>query len=146
MMIIKQKTIFFFLILIVSLFSISCGIQKEITMTKNKLEDIPTAEEKLIITAPIVLKNFTRKNAEMMEFSEMYIQRSTEDFFIKFCESKISRKELENFLSKIEGEIKAPTLEVEFLEGTWDICDENELMQSRIGKYVIIHRIIEENK
>lgn len=138
----KFKCGFWLLIFITSLVTTSCIIQKERHMTKNKIEDIPTGGEKFIVTAPIVLKSFTRKNAETTAYQEMYIQRSTQDYFIKFCESKVGLKELKNHLSKIDGDIKVVTLEVEFREGSWDICDDNELQQSRIGKYVIIHRIV----
>lgn len=108
------------------------------------MEEIITSNEKHIISAPLVFKNFTRKDGKTTDIGEIYLRRSTKDFFIKFCESKISRNELEDQLSKIDGEIKVLTLEVEFFDGNWDICDENNLQQSRIGEYVIIHRIVNE--
>ena len=74
-------------------------------------------------------------------FVPAYQQRSIQDYYIKFCRSKITKKDLENKLSNIEGEIKIVELEVKFRNGTWDICD-TILSQSRIGPYVIIHRII----
>lgn len=111
-------------------------------MIKNKTQDISSGNEKYIITAPIVFKNFTKKNAETTDILEMYLQRSTQDYYIKFCESIVTRKQLEERLSQVKGAIKALKLEVEFREGNWDICDENELQQSRVGKYVIIHQIL----
>ncbi|MBC8756458.1 hypothetical protein H2O64_17420 [Kordia sp. YSTF-M3] len=73
----------------------------------------------------------------------MYIRRSIQDYYIKFCESKISSEDLENYLSTMDTEIKVATLEVEFLDGYWDICDGDFEQQSRISSYVIIHRIVE---
>ena len=87
-------------------------------------------------------KNFVRKNGEPMDFKEFYLQQSVQDYFIKFCESNVTWKELEEELSKIDSDIKALTLEVEFREGYWDICNDDRMQQSRVGKYLIIHRII----
>ena len=111
-------------------------------MKKNKVKDSPTNHGTYIIKAPIVFKNFVKKNGQVTDKKEIYIQRSIQDYFVKFCESKINREELENTLAGIHGEIKAVTLEVEFLDGYWDICDENFSQQSRMGKYIVIHRII----
>ena len=91
-------------ITILGLFSIflilSCTPKSSIHMEKNKLPDIPTEDKKVIITAPLVLKNFVKKNAEVTDIKEWYIQRSVQDYFIKFCESEVSRKELEKYLTK----------------------------------------------
>ena len=111
-------------------------------MKENKIDELISEPDIRIVTAPVIYKNFTKKNAEKTDIMEMYIQGSSQDYFIKFCESKISRKELEEYLSTIVGVIKTATMELEFKEGNWDICDENELMQSRIGRYVTIHRIV----
>ena len=62
--------------------------------------------------------------------TDLYIERSVQDYFIKFCESKVSREELETHLSTKNTEIKVATLEVEFLDGSWDICDGNFEQQS----------------
>ena len=110
-----------------------------------KTKDSSTGEEKYIISAPIVFKNFIKKNGVPTDRKEVYIRRSIQDYFIKFCESKVSQQDLENYLSKIDSEIKVATLEVEFLDGAWDICDDNFDQQSRMGEYVVIHRLIENN-
>ena len=126
--------------------TLSCVTQKKESMKKNKVHDISTGEGKYIITAPIVFKSFIKKNGEASDKKELYIQRSIQDYYIKFCESKVTREELEKQLSKINGLIKALTLEVEYRNGDWDICDENMMQQSRVGKYIIIHRIIANNQ
>jgi hypothetical protein len=112
-------------------------------MSKNKTKDISSSEGKHIISVPVVIKNFVKKNGEMTTHKEFYIRRSIQDYYIKFCESKISRDDLENHLATMDNEIKIVTLEVEFLDGYWDICDDDFEQQSRMGAYVIIHRIIE---
>jgi len=107
---------------------------------KQKEQTKPS--KKQILTAPIVLKSFSNKNGEPNEQKEYYLQASIQDYYIKFCESSISQKDLENHLSSLTGLIKVVTLEIEYRDGFWDICNENMEKQSRSGKYIIIHRII----
>ena len=128
---------------IICLFTGCCLSQKKVIMSKNKTKDISSSKGKYIISVPIVIKNFVKKNGETTKHEEIYIRRSIQDYYIKFCESKISREDLENHLSTMDTEIKIATLEVEFLDGYWDICDGDLEQQSRMGAYVIIHRIIE---
>ena len=111
-------------------------------MSKNKTKDISSGKRKYIISVPVLSKNFVKKNGAVTEHKEMYIRRSIQDYYIKFCESNISSEDLENHLSTMDGEIKVATLEVEFFDGSWDICDDDFEQQSRIGAYVIIHRIV----
>jgi len=124
------------------LFMGSCSSQKKVIMAKNKTKDISSGKRKYIISVPVVTKNFVKKNGDTTEHKELYIRRSIQDYYIKFCESKISSEDLENHLATIDREIKVVTLEVEFLDGHWDICDGNFEQQSRIGEYVIIYRIV----
>ena len=127
---------------IICLSTWSCSSQKKIIMSKNKTKDISSGKEKYIISVPVVSKNFVKKNGAVTEHKEMYIRRSIQDYYIKFCESNISSEDLKNHLSTMDGEIKIATLEVEFLDGNWDICDDDFEQQSRVGAYVIIHRIV----
>ena len=96
-----------------------------------------------IITAPIIKKNFVNKAGRTTDHVEYYIQQSIQDYFIKFCESNVSIKELNEKLENIEGDIKALQLEVEMREGDWDICDGNHEIQSRIGEYMVVLKILE---
>ena len=111
-------------------------------MINEKKEDISTGDGKYIVTAPVIIKDFIEKNGTNTQKKEIYLERSIQDYFIKFCESKISREELENYISEMNGEIKAITFVIEFRDGYWDICDGNYMNESRMGEYVIIHRII----
>ena len=147
---IKQKYSLCILICISCLFTWSCSSPKKanilspkkVNMSMKKTKDISTGKSKYIISAPVVFKRFVKKNGELTKRQDIYIQRSIQDYFIKFCESKISREDLENHLSTMGGEIKTATLEIEFLDGDWDACDDNFEQQSRVGEYVIIHRIV----
>lgn len=51
-----------------------------------------------IISVPIIEKPMVIKG-EVQEMTDLYIERSVQDYFIKFCESKVTRKEVENALS-----------------------------------------------
>ena len=63
---------------------------------------------------------------------------------MKFCESNVDRVELQDYLDHLGDDLKVATLEVEIRNGNWDICDDNLERQSRMGEYMIIHRIIKD--
>lgn len=133
--------ILFFLVLAHLL---SCCAPKSVPMMKkNKTPDLKSTENKVIITAPVVEKKFVKKNGEVTDITEFYIQRSIQDYFIKFCESKVTKKELSEALDnfRLQGGLK---MEVEFRNGLLDVCDGNLNQQSRTGKYAIIYRIFRE--
>lgn len=92
------------------------------------------------ITAPIVEKHFYNKIGEKQDHTEFYIQQSIQDYFIKFCESEVTRKQLESALAKTNSPIKTLTLKIEIREGRWDSCEDYPV-QSRIGKYAVILEI-----
>lgn len=118
-----------------------------ISFSQTKKEYIKT-EKGILITAPIVTKKFVYKNGKESDFDELYIRASIEDYFIKFCESKVSKKELSEYLDSIEYNIlgdKVIKMEITIINhGSWDICDSEIEQQSRIGAYAIIHRIIKD--
>jgi len=137
---------FLLLVIYLSFVFMSCSTHLKSDMGKKKVKDSQTNQGTSIIKAPVVFKNFVKKNGQVTDKKEAYIRRSIQDYFIKFCESKIELEALERSLAGIEGVIKAVTLEVEFRDGYWDICDENFNQQSRRGEYIIIHRIIANEK
>ena len=128
-----------FVILLLVGMSLSCSIRKE---KEQSVYDTPNPVAHTIITAPIVKKNFVNKAGRTTDHVEYYIQRSIQDYYIKFCESNVSIKELDEKLESTDGEIKALQLEVEFRNGEWDICDGNHEVQSRIGEYAVILKIL----
>ena len=121
----------------------SCSTSKEKTSQQNHVSDKNTAEKSYLITAPIVKKQFVNKAGRTTDHVEYYIQQSIQDYFIKFCESNVSIKELNEKLENIEGDIKVLQLEVEMRDGHWDICDGNHEIQSRIGEYMVILKVLE---
>jgi hypothetical protein len=139
----KQYYLYPLMCISLCLISFSSQCQTKVTHTTKK---VSVGEGKHIVSAPIITKSFVKKNSKATRYAEYHVQLSTQDYFIKFCESKISRKELENHLSETEGEIKTLTIELELLDGFLDICNKNEMQQSRTGNYAIIHRIIKHKK
>lgn len=110
----------------------------------NKTPDKEVAQNVFEISAPIVKKPFINKGGKDLGYDEYYVQRSVQDYFIKFCESKVTKEELDKALDESKELIKALTIQAEIREGEWDICpDDPEHMQSRIGKYMVIHKIVE---
>lgn len=122
----------------------ACASTQDVTPVNNKTADVATKDGKHIISAPIVSKNFVMKNGKATEHSEYYIQRSIQDYFIKFCEGNVTVTELEKHLKKQTGELKSLTLEIEIKDGMWDSCDNENLVQSRTGPYIVIYRIVGE--
>ncbi|NMH86914.1 hypothetical protein [Flavivirga algicola] len=139
----EQKHNLYILVCMMCLFVASCSSQKTASTAKSITEDIATGNGKYIISALVVFKDFVLKNGETTKHKDAYLRRSNQDYYIKFCKSKISRKDLEKHLSKINKAVKVATLEVEFRNGLWDVCDGNFEQQSRKGAYVIVHRIVE---
>ena len=127
------------------IFLLSCSTPKDVTMIENNTEtEVPsTSGDAETITAPVVTKNFVAKNGKVTDHLEFYIRQSIQDYFIKFCESGVSREELETYLNELDGEIKTLTMVVEIRDGEWDQCDEDFEVQSRIGEYMVIHSIVE---
>lgn len=111
---------------------------------RNKTGDVSSGEGKYIIVAPIVKKAFVNKAGKATGGEELFIRRSVQDYFIKFCEGHVTRADLEKALIVKEGvEYPNVKLEIEIKEGNWDICEGDPLhSQSRIGEYMVIHRIL----
>lgn len=115
----------------------------ESTMGKiPKRADQKSGDNRVIISAEIVEKTFVNKAGKVTDKKEFYIRRSIQDYFIKFCESVVSRDELRTAWEKESGFIKTLRMEVEFRKGKWDDCGEEEVeLQSRLGEYAVLHRI-----
>ncbi len=104
--------------------------------TTNSMEKKPQDPDKFIISGQIVEKDFIIKNGVSAGFTELYFRASVQDYFIKFCESNITKKELEPFIDKVV------TVHAEIRDGDWDICEDDPAeMQSRIGAYLIIKEL-----
>ena len=91
---------------------------------------------KFVMTGHIVEKDFIKKNGEKSGFSELYFRASVQDYFIKFCESGITRTDLDPFVDKVVS------IEAKVIKGNWDICPgDPQEMQSRVGTYLIIKEL-----
>lgn len=126
---------------------VSCGlIGTQINILPMKKNEI-LSEGKEIISGLIVKKPFVNKVGKKTGFYEYYFRTSIQDYFIKFCESKLSIDALEKHLEKVPesgpDNDKPVTLEVTIKQGEWDVCDEDFPAQSRVGYFVIVHRIVE---
>lgn len=120
----------------------ACTLNKPSTMEKNKTPDLKSGESKVIISAEIVKKEFFNKAGKATGRYEYYVRRSIQDYYVKLCESAVTKEDIEEHLKKLEDELMPILqLEVEFKDGLWDQCSEEEV-QSRAGEYVVIHRII----
>ena len=74
----------------------------------------------------------------MSDYKELYLQCSVQDYFIKICAGEVTTEELRKHLNQ------GITVDMEIRDGLWDICnDDPAYAQSRMGTYVIIHKIIE---
>ena len=142
-----MKTVLLSLILVTLIGFMSCGT-KEVVMTKktphNKTPDNRNVDKQTyIISVPVVEKKRIWKG-ELTDETNLYIQRSIADYFIKFCESNVSREEVEKALAVQKSMIKTLRIEIEYLDGEWDNCQDNkeEKVASRTGEYVIIHKIM----
>lgn len=112
-------------------------------MTVNNKTAAESSENgKLIISAPVVTHNFVQKNGVQTDRKEYYLELSVQDYFIKFCESQVSKEEVESYLAKQNGTIKSIKVEMEYRNGLWDVCKGNEPEQSRSGPYVVLYQII----
>jgi len=134
----KNSYFLFFWILL------SCTTMQKPNTENSKINKTPSATEdgKMVVSGQIVSKEMIRKNNKPGGFGELYYRLSVQDYFIKFCESAVSKKELELFVNT-DSSFVSVTLEVEIREGNWDICKDDPIeMQSRIGKYIVVHRIV----
>lgn len=87
--------------------------------------------------AAIISKPFVNKVGEASKFMEYYLQVGKETYFIKFCESNCNRKTIQQYMDK------KIHVSYKLTEGSWDICkDDPEYAQSRIGKYVVIRKLV----
>ena len=109
-------------------------------ITDENTQSNNTNSNKITVSGSIIKKEFLDKIGRPHGFDELYFRMSGNDYFIKFCESNVSREDLENYSAE-----QSIALEVEIREGAWDICRRDLLQvepQSRIGPYVIIHQIV----
>jgi hypothetical protein len=107
----------------------------------NKTMDLESEDGHYLISVEVVKKQFVNKAGKSSDIYEYYLRRSIQDYFIKFCESKVSSEDIDAYLEKQKDRfIQTINVEVEFRDGEWDNCGDGE-QQSRVGEYVVIHKI-----
>lgn len=93
-----------------------------------------------MISGEIVRLPFINKmGISSKDAADFYLRASIQDYFIKFCESKITRE----LVQKFEG--RAVTLEVIKKNGNWDSCGVGHDEQSRTGIYIQVVQILSPN-
>lgn len=131
---------------------LSCGTKKEQLPktetappmeTKNKTPAEKGSTENSFIVSGPVLEKVRLIKSEIQGETDFFLQRSVQDYFIKFCESQVSRSELEAYLNKQKTSLKTLHAEIEYREGEWDSCDENEKVASRTGKYIVLLQLLD---
>ncbi len=84
-------------------------------------------------TGQVIEKTGLNKAGKPLANDDLYLRLSMGDFFIKFCESSISREDLKDKVDQyitVIGELK---------KGEWDSCPgDSQPVQSRVGEYFII--------
>ena len=123
------KYIILFLTSIVIIFS--CRTSKEKIMQKN--------ENHQILNGQVIKKEFINKAGKSLGYYEYYLRCSIQDYFIKFCESDVTKTEIDTLNL---SEFDAVSVEAEIKDGNWDICpNDPQNIQSRIGRYVVIYKL-----
>lgn len=77
------------------------------------------------------------------DIQEYYLRCSADDYFIKFCECKVSKDDIIAHFNS-QKLINPIAVKAKILSGEWDSCDTTERVQSRTGKYVQILEIVSE--
>jgi hypothetical protein len=123
-----------FLIVII-MFLLGCKTKNGIDNNTTKKVKDPNAK---YTTCVLVEKSFVNKGGKMSDFKELYLQCSIQDYFIKICAGEVTAKELRKHLNQ------GITVDMEIKDGMWDHCSSDlSYAQSRMGTYVVIHKIIE---
>ena len=85
----------------------------------------------------VVEKGFINKGGKTTGHMELYLRCSIQDYFIKFCESEVNKRDVAKYLNA------GITVDMEIREGEWDSCPDEEFpVQSRVGFYAVIKKII----
>jgi len=120
---------------------ISCNTKKTITPGALKTEDkknynLKSNAKPYIYNCQLIEKEFVNKGGKVTGIKELYLRCSVQDYFIKLCESNVSKKELTPYINK------GINVEIEIKDGLWDHCSDNIAeVQSRMGEYIVIKSI-----
>ena len=105
--------------------------KKERDKTMNKSNSKPGT------ACVLIEKTSFSKRGTALDSGELYLRCSIQDYFIKFCESNVTKEELLPFRNQ------GITVEMEVRNGEWDRCPNSQQeVQSRIGAYAVIHKLL----
>jgi len=126
-------------IILLAFITFSCVGNKSNQLEQNsKSKSIQSiGNEYIKLTGLLIQKKYADLSGKRFDENEWYLRCSVQDYFIKFCESEISKKEIDNLYV---GEFEAITIEVKIKNGNWDDCTDK--LKNRNGKYIILHKII----
>ncbi len=123
---------------------ISCNMQKKSELTNNEKMEVPATNKTSkgidIISGEIVEKALTNSLDIDKNQKEFYIRCSVQDYFIKFCESDISKEQLLKYFDPNKL-INPITVKGKIVHGLLDTCPNKAYTKSRIGYYVVIYSI-----
>ncbi len=102
----------------------------------NSPKNGSTIDNKKEVKAEVVQEQFTNKGGRDIDgVYDYFLKYENKKMFIKFMDSDITFEQIEPFIGK-----KA-TFEISERQGLWDTNDPE--VQSRVGEYVVIWKIIE---
>ena len=100
------------------------------------IEKSENTEEVLELSGQIKKVQFRNKAGRLIEgVYDVYFVHQDEELFIKFFEGNVLRTDIDEYLGK------NLTVKASIKEGLLDTNDEN--IQSRIGKYIVLYEIVE---
>lgn len=105
-----------------SLLSLCVIPQIVLSQPRTKTAYTKTAAGNIIMSGPIV--GIGDKD------SPFSMRQSIQDYYIKFCESKVSQEQFKRYYSELDSLMKIAKLEVEFRHGNLDNCEANETDRS----------------
>ena len=119
------------------IFGLGCTEQEVPVLEKQETQVVETQKTKRPENQThclVVKKGFVGIDGEPTMANELYLRCSVQDYFIKFCESEVSSKEVLLYLND------GITVEMEVQEGDWDTCA-GFPTKDRIGTYAVIKKI-----
>ena len=125
------------LLIIISMLFLLFACQTNSKTTIDEPQGLKKSDAKpYIYNCQLIEKEFINKGGKATGIKELYLRCSVQDYFIKLCESNVSKKELTPYLDK------GISVEVEIKDGLWDHCSDNIAeVQSRMGDYIVIKSI-----
>ena len=127
----KQAIIYPILLLFIACTGPEKVVEQQTTAPKSMMDLEPN-----VYNCQLIEKTFVNKGGKVTEYTELYLRCSVQDYFIKFCESNVTREDLKPYLNQ------GISVEVEIKDGMWDHCSEDPAYaQSRTGTYIVIKKI-----